>query len=111
MKNRNTTNNVTADNSNFHSTKSVPNIKEVLVLLLEGQAIDHQDVIKKHDGKQHRLGIAIHRLRHKYGFGQIIQCPRTKNHPLQYKYFIAPSDMQAALKLAVEQGLLLDKAA
>jgi hypothetical protein len=111
MKNRDIKNNTTVNNNDIHSTKSVPNLKEILALLLAGQAIDHQDVIKAHGGEQHRLGIAIHRLRHKHGFGHLIQCPRGKSHPLQYKYFIAPSDISEALKLAAEQGLLLDNAA
>jgi|GEM_PF-2710832 len=111
MENRNTTANVTAHNSEFHSTKSVPSIKEVLALLLAGKAIDHQDIIKAHNGNQHRLSIAIHRLRGKYGFRHLIQCPREKDHPLQYKYFIAPKDIPEAIKVASAQGLLMDKSA
>jgi hypothetical protein len=95
----------TAKRDTFHSTKSVPAIAEILHHLLAGEAIHHHDIIKTHSGQQHRLGITISRLRHQYGFGDLIQCPRG-NLPLKNHYFIATSDLKQARDIAEKHGLI-----
>ena len=105
MKNRPNNKTRTAIQDTNHSTKSVPAVKPILSKLLKGESVHHQDVIKEHKGQQHRLGITIHRLRHRYGFGDLIQCPRGQ-HPLKHHYFIAPSDMAKAFEIAERHNLL-----
>ena len=97
--------NSAARNDIDHHTKAVPAIKPILDRLLKGETLHTQDIIKKNNGEQHRVAIAISRLRHKYGFKDLIQCPRGC-HPSRYRYFIAPSDMKEALELAVKLNLL-----
>lgn len=88
-----------------HSIKSVPSVVEVINILLTGESLHHQDIIKEHNGQQHRLGITIHRLRKRYRFGKIIQCPRG-NHPLKNRYFIQQSDLDEAWQIAEREGLV-----
>ena len=90
-------------NHYLKGSKSVPALAEVLSLLLSGEVIHHQHIIKAHQGQQHRLGLAIHTLRHKFGF-TMIQCPRQKDHPNRYHYFIAQSDLAKAQALAEYHG-------
>lgn len=86
-------------------TKSVPPLVPVLRRLLKGEAIHHHDIISESNGQQHRLGITVHRLRHKYGFNGLVQCPRDGNHPLKDHYFILSRDIPKAQEIAVLYGL------
>lgn len=106
MKNRTNDQASTAKQNINHSTKSVPSLKAVMAWLLTGKPLHHTDWTKTHGGEQHRLGIAIHQLRHKYNFGKRIQCPKEKNHPLQYHYFVAPSDMAEVESIAKYHGFI-----
>jgi hypothetical protein len=91
----------TANKSDInHSTKSMPSIADVLPRLLNGEKLHHQDF------EQHALRLTISDLRHKYCFGNLIQCPRASNHPLKNHYFIATSDIDAARHLAKSIGFI-----
>lgn len=105
MKIRTTQKNSLFSNILDHSTKSTPSPKAVINELLLGTPIHHTDWTKTHGGEQHRLGLAIFKLRHKYGFGKLIQCPRGSDHPLKDHYFIAPSDLLVAIQIAKDKGL------
>ncbi len=106
MKNRPNDKERTALNANY-STKSVPSAKEVINLLLDGHSISHQAWITRHNGEQHRLGIAVFKLRKKYGFRAFIECPRDKEHPLYCCYYIPKSKLAEARKLAMAKGLII----
>lgn len=84
---------------------SVPAVVPTLARLLKGEALHHQTITSENNGKQHRLGVTMHRLRHYYKFGALIQCHRDKDHPLQNHYFIAPSDLVEARQTAIKNGL------
>ena len=102
-------NNRPAKNNPEFGTKSVPPIKKILAMLLENKTINHQDIIELYNGEKHRLAIAIQRLRDKYGFRELIQCPRSINHPLANHYFIAPCDIKDAKRLAIKHNLVIRK--
>jgi len=110
MKNRTTQENSTAKEPKAHFIKSTPKTKAVINELLTGKAIHHKDWISSHRGEEHRLSETVSRLRHKFGFGDLIQCPRG-NHPLKDHYFIAPSDIPACIQIAKEKGLWMGDAA
>ncbi|CAN8140960.1 hypothetical protein THIOSC15_2640002 [uncultured Thiomicrorhabdus sp.] len=97
------------DDVQNHSIKSVPNSVEVIKALLKGDVIHHSDWTKTHGGEQHRLGVTIHTLRHKHKFGDLIQCPKDKEHPKRFHYFIAPSDIPQATEIARQCGLLSEE--
>jgi hypothetical protein len=100
-----TTDRQRVDRELYQGSKSVPALVPFLERLLDGEAIDHQAIIMENGGKQHRLGLAVLKLRVRYGFGDLIQCPRVKDHPLRYHYFIAPSDIGKAHEIALNNGL------
>lgn len=89
-----------------HSTRAVPSLRAVINKLITGEAVHHTDWTKAHEGEQHRLGLAIYKLRHKFGFAHLIKCPRERNHPLSCHYFIMNSDLEEARKLARFHGLI-----
>lgn len=106
MKNRTTDKGNTVVSTHDHFSKSTPNSKDVINELLTGVPIHHTDWTKSHEGEQHRLGVTIHKLRHKYGFDDLIQCPKHSSHPLRHHYFIASKDIDEARDIALKNGLL-----
>jgi len=104
MKNRPNDQARTVKSNNNHSTKSTPSVKAVINYLLTGEPLHHTDWTKAHGGEQHRLGLAIYSLRHKYGF--LIECPRKRNDPLYGHYHILKSNIAEARQLAEYHGLI-----